>query len=288
MTNLYLLGHPVAHSKSPAMHNAVYRALGLDWEYGLMDCPTPQDAQAFMESRAWIALNVTTPYKPLAFEVAMQNGQSSPEARLAQGANVVIAQGSKLYADNTDGKGCVSYLQRCGFAFEGSAVALCGTGPTARALIHAIAQAGAAHVTLLGRDGDKCQQVLGEYRANVSTAQDAKFTACSYRSGYEYLSEADLVIDATPLGMNADDLAPFDTALLKRGQWVLDVVYGQGVTATIAGARKAGCTVHDGTGMLVAQAVETVRDIAKVTGAFAIPESLDLFAVMAQAAEFDL
>ena len=81
------------------------------------------------------------------------------------------------------------------------------------------------------------------------------------------LAAADLVVNATPLGMNEGDGSPFDVGLLSAGQTVFDAVYGHGETALVRAAREAGCTVHDGAGMLVAQAVATVHavcDLAEV------------------------
>lgn len=285
MEKLYVLGHPVAHSKSPVMHNAAYRALGLDWLYDFADFESAEDATGFIRAREWLALNVTMPYKPLAFKVA---DEASPFARLAQGANVLVSWNGRLWADNTDGKGCVEYLRRCGVGFADARVAVCGTGPTSLSIMHACAQAGASHVMLLGRNGEKTQIVLESYLSRIDDGSGVRIHACSYENGGSDLASAHIVIDATPLGMQLGDPAPFDTCVFSAGQTVLDVVYGHGETALLQAARKAGCNAYDGRGMLVAQAVETVRDISQVTGLFAIPNTLDLFDVMAQAAGFDL
>ena len=286
MEHAYILGHPVAHSKSPAMHNAVYRDLGLNWEYGFADCETEADARVFLNVRNWRALNVTTPWKPLAYELS---DERSAAADLAQGANVLVNWGERVYADNTDGKGCVGYLKRCGVAFENARVAVCGTGPTSTAIMHACAEAGVAQVALLGRDAGKARQTLSAYRARLEGgATEVDFQAGAYGESADVLERASLIIDATPLGMNPEDPAPFDVALLHGDQVVFDVVYGHGETALLHAARAAGCAAYDGSGMLVAQAVETVRDIADITGAFSIPAHLDLFSVMANAAGFML
>ena len=282
----YILGHPVAHSKSPAMHNAAYRALGLKWEYGFADRETEFDARVFLNVRGWRALNITMPWKPLAYELS---DERSVAAELAQGANVLVNWGDRVYADNTDGKGCVSYLQRCGVSFADARVVVCGTGPTSLAIMHACAAAGAQRVTLLGRDAGKAQQALDAYRNRKANAFGAtELSAGAYRENATTIAQATIVIDATPLGMQPGDPAPFNVGLLSAGQVVMDVVYGHGETALAAAARATGCQVHDGAGMLVAQAVETIKDIAAITGVFAIPAHLDLFAIMAEAAGFDL
>lgn len=104
---LYVLGHPVAHSKSPVMYNAVYGKLGFPWEYRLMDCETPAEAKAFLAARDFLSINITTPYKPEALAAATARAAS---AKLAHGANILVKKGDALIAFNTDGRGCVGYL----------------------------------------------------------------------------------------------------------------------------------------------------------------------------------
>ena len=133
---LYLLGHPIAHSLSPAMYNAVYERLGLPWRYDLADCATEAEAQSFVDARDFLSINITTPYKPLAYQAATAKAAT---AKLAQGANVLVKKGNALIGFNTDGQGCVSYLERTGFSFAGKRVAVCGTGPTALSILHACA-----------------------------------------------------------------------------------------------------------------------------------------------------
>ena len=134
--HLYLLGHPVGHSKSAVMYNAVYEAAGLPWRYELLDCPTEADARAVLDGRAFLQVNITTPYKPLAFEIADERTEA---VERIGGANVLVNDDGRLVAHNTDGIGCVGFLKREGFAFEGARVAICGTGPTALAILTACA-----------------------------------------------------------------------------------------------------------------------------------------------------
>lgn len=302
---LYVLGHPVAHSKSPAMYNAVYEKLGLSWHYGLMDCETEAEARSFLEKRDFVSINITTPYKPLALEAATARAAS---ARLAKGANVLVRKDDLLIAYNTDGQGCIAYLERCGFDFAGKSVVVCGTGPTSLAILHAAAIAGAAEVVLVGRDKEKAAAVLREYAKEFDLLAHAtidlpaaKGHHLSFKQAYDHvslkfgsyststnaISQADLIIDATPLGMKPGDPAPFDTSLLSADQMVFDVVYGHGETALAKAAREAGCTFIDGQGMLVGQAVVTVEIVRDIAG-IDVPYSEDeLFVIMSQAAGFD-
>lgn len=305
--SLYILGHPIGHSKSPVMYNAVYEKAGLDWHYGFADVPTVAEAEALLAARDFLSLNITTPYKPEAFAAADVKAAS---ASLAHGANVLVNHGGALIAYNTDGQGCVAALERAGVSFAGKSVAVCGTGPTALSILHAVAQAGPADVLLLGRDRERAHRVMRTYadelgalvgrtvdmpafkEGHLSFAEVYKqvdFRFGSYDTSRQALAAADIVIDATPLGMNPGDAAPFDTALLHGGQTVFDVVYGHGETALAKAARAAGCTFFDGAGMLVGQAVVTVGILRDITGVAAldIPED-ELFRIMADAAGFDL
>lgn len=286
---LFVVGHPVGHSKSPVMHNAAYGALGWDWIYDFMDCPDDESAWDFLERDDWLAVNITMPWKPLALAAA---AQATDAARLAQGANVLVRIPTGLWADNTDGRGCVAYLQREGVEFRGAAVAVCGTGPTSQAIAWAVLQAGAASVHLLGRDGEGARVVVDDLKARADAlgvgTNLVALKGGSYDDSADAIAQASVIIDATPLGMKPHDPAPFDTALLAPAQTVFDVVYGHGTTALVAAAQKTGCATFDGAGMLVAQAVLTVHDIADVLDVSQDPRALDLFAIMAQAADFNL
>ena len=304
--HLYLLGHPIAHSLSPAMYNAVYERLGLPWRYELADCATEDEARAFLDARDFLSINITTPYKPLAFAAATAKAAT---AKLALGANVLVKKGNALIGFNTDGQGCVSYLERTGFSFAGKRVAVCGTGPTALSILHAGAVAGADVVMLVGRDKERSRSVLESYverfgllanatvdlpaaqahhRSFRTAYERTTFKFGSYTTSTKALAAVDLVVNATPLGMNEGDDAPFDTALLRVGQTVFDAVYGHGETALVQAARAAGCTVHDGAGMLVAQAVATVHAVCDLAEVDVSLSDDELFALMADAAHFDL
>lgn len=290
---LFLLGHPVAHSKSAVMYNAVYEKLGLPWHYELVDCPSEEQAREALERRDYLSVNITTPYKPLAFEVADRRAAA---AELVGGANVLLNSEGRLTAYNTDGAGCVSFLRRCGFDFSRKHVAVCGTGPTALSIVTACSRFDSCGVLFLSRDGKRAREVLRQWHAREALLPSSEecraplelvFPA-GYADAADYIAQADLIINATPLGMRKGDPAPFDAALLRRGQWVFDCVYGHGETALVAGARAAGCRVFDGAGMLVGQAVETARIIERELQLSFDMDNEEMFGVMAQAAGFSL
>ena len=309
--NLYVLGHPVAHSKSPVMHNALYQSLGLDWRYDLKDCQTSAEACAFIQEGGYLGLNITMPYKQEAFELAQTR---FPSAILARGANVLYrdAQGA-LTCHNMDGEGCVSYLEQCGVDFLGATVVVCGTGPTSLAIMHAAAVHGASRITLVGRDEHRTQLVTEGYLERLALSPDADLTSrCAFvaesyaqaslafdpdwkmagdaedNDDAPTIAQAGIVIDATPLGMKEGDPAPFDVSLLREGQFVFDVVYGHGATALAKGANAAGCRFADGAGMLVSQAVLGAWEFLAAGGVQQDVSYQEAFNLMAKAAGFDV
>lgn len=302
---LYILGHPVSHSKSPVMYNALYEALGLPWHYDFMDLPSDSDARDFLKARDFLSVNITTPYKPIAYEVATHKAAS---AQLAQGVNLLVVKDEAMIGYNVDGEGCVRFLELAGVCFKEAKVAVCGTGPTALAILHSAVQAGASEVLLLGRDKDRACRVIGRYmdtyRHLAMTAIDmpsaveghlgfgeayrhAEFKYGSYATSKKAIAEADVIIDATSLGMHDGDPAPFDIGLLSSGQVVMDTVYGHGTTAIIQAAQDAGCQAFDGAGMLVSQAVLSATIVCEVQGVELELTYDEMFRLMSKAAAFN-
>lgn len=299
---LYILGHPISHSKSPAMYRALYGEMGLPWSYDFMDLPEETDAEAFLAERNFLSINITTPYKPNAFAAA---DVQAPAACLANGANVLVNHEGQIIAYNTDGEGCVVNLERLGFDFDGKNVVVCGTGPTAQAIYHACAAAGATQMTMLGRNAERVNAVVDDYveqladlemksaavplagtkrRSLTEILDGTNFGSGTYDMCAMLIPEADLIIDATPLGMKPGDPAPFDTTLLHEGQWVFDAVYGHGETALVAGAKAAGARALDGSGMLVAQAVATAQIVLDYQQVKTDLTTAQMFAIMAAGA----
>lgn len=301
---LGLVGHPVGHSKSAALYTAAYERLNLPWVYKTVDAPCEDKARQTVQNQDYYSLNITTPYKSLAFKLASAHAAT---AKLAQGANIVVRKNDALLAFNTDGQGCISYLERTGFSCAGKRVVICGSGVTACAIMHAAALAGSAALCLVSRKDEVSHQVLSAYTQRLThlatTAVDvapanptyrtlqqilhhAIFSSGSYESAQGAFDSADLVINATPLGMVSTDKAPFDTGLLHAGQVVFDVVYGHGETALLREAKQVGCLAYNGEGMLCAQALACLHITCDVSGIEVEASENELFTLMAKAAGF--
>ena len=250
MPTMMLLGKDIAHSLSPAMYRAAFAVAGLDWTYEAHDVATDEEALALISDGDWVAMNVTTPYKGLALEAA---SKAETSAQAAGGVNLLVRSEEGILGFNTDGTGCTAFMARNGIYPQQCDVAVCGTGPTARAIVYALSCAGVKRVALFSRDKDRA------IKAAQSTCGGV--FAQTYEDGLQFLLDCDVIIDATTLGMHEGDPAPFDTAVLASRQTVIDVVYGHGETALVRAAKEKGCRVFDGKGMLVLQGAVSLQTI---------------------------
>jgi shikimate dehydrogenase len=242
-----VLGSPVAHSLSPALHRAAYAALGLDWSYEAVEC-READLPAVLE-RPWAGLSLTMPLKravlPLLDEV-------SALARAVGGANTVIFDDGRRLGFNTDVYGITAALEEAGIERPGSAVVI-GGGATA---CSALAALRLPKVTLVVRD-------IGRAAEAVAAAERLR-VGVSVRTLAEPLPEADLIISTLPAGA-AD---PHAAAIAHAADAVLDVVYDPWPTPLAEAVRARGGVIADGFAMLLHQAV---RQVTLMTGREDVP-----------------
>jgi shikimate dehydrogenase len=238
------MGEPVAHSLSPLLHNTAFAALGLDWvSVGLhVAAGTSAPAVAGIRALGLAGVSVTMPHKAA---VAGLVDELSPLAARLEAVNCVVRRGGRLLGENTDGAGFVTSLRRgAGFDPEGRRCLVVGAGGAARAVVLALALAGAAEVVVVNRTPERAAAAatLAGPTARVGGAGEA--------------GGMDLVVDATPVGMGTDAAAAplVDPADLRAGQVVADLVYDPPITPWLHAAAAAGATVVGGLGMLVHQA----------------------------------
>ncbi len=236
-----VIGHPVRHSLSPALHNAAFQQLGVDWVYTAFEV-MPGGAQAAIDAMRVLGLgglSVTMPHKEM---VADAVDSLDPAAAALRSVNTVVPQADGLLMGySTDGAGFVASLAAAGVKVHGRTVCVLGAGAAARAIVDALARAGVARIAVLNRTFSSAQQAV-ELAGDVGVlgvASDVR--------------EAQIVVNATSIGMGSQDL-PFDVAALHAGQVVADIVYHPRDTALLQAARAAGAVAVDGLGMLVHQA----------------------------------
>ena len=238
---MYLLGSGISHSKSPAFWADLFKEKGLDWTYELADIADEVDARRFIEDRDFCAINITTPWKKIAFELADERLGAST---FCGGCNFLVKKGISLEGYNVDGQGCVNDLKSKGVDFDNLCVVVCGTGPTAKSIAFAATLAGAI-VIMLTRDASK----KIAFKLNGREVMVLDYKSARHEIGY-----AKLIINATTLGMEKGDPSPVDKSLLNEGHIVYDCIYGHGQTQIRVDAAAAGACSYDGAGMLNAQA----------------------------------
>lgn len=257
-----IIGHPLRHTVSPAMHNAAYEAMGLDWVYVPLDVEDECDllvVLAAIRTLPFVGVNVTMPYKRTVLCLCDEVAEA---ASLAGAVNTVRCENGRLIGYNTDGRGLVEALGTdAGFDPAGSKAVLLGAGGAAAAALVSLALARAEHITVVNRDQLRAHTLLERVREQLSGVEFS--TEAMGPAAEQAVRTADLIVNGTSVGMGPDDPSPVPAEWLRSGQVVADMVYRAEPTALVLAARGAGAVGLDGLGMLVCQgatAIETWHD----------------------------
>jgi shikimate dehydrogenase len=247
-----LFGHPVAHSKSPQMHNAAFAEMGLDYRYLAFDV-LPERIGAAVEAIRALGLrgaNVTIPHK---VSVMPHLDEISEAAALIGAVNTIVNENGRLIGHNTDGIGYLTALrEETGFDVADKQVLLLGAGGAARAVAAQMALAGAARLTIAARQAEKAAELAAHLAPHAAT-DSVTFDSLQGEKA-ETVGEYDLVVNTTPVGMHPHvDAVPLPTELLRAGQLVSDLIYNPRLTRFLLEAERRGCRVHGGLGMFVHQ-----------------------------------
>jgi shikimate dehydrogenase len=242
-----VIGTPIRHSLSPALFHAAFAACDLDWTYVALEV-AEGDAVVAMEGVRALGLegvSVTMPHKA----AVLPGLDEVDEVAAALGAvNCVVRQGRTLLGHNTDGAGLLDSLRIDeGIEVDGARCLVIGAGGAGRAVAYALGRAGAASVTIANRNLERATAA-----ADLAGVHGAV-------GSVEQAPHADLVINATSLGMGDDDRMPLDPGLLGAGQVVVDLVYHPAQTPLLRAAAAAGARTVGGLGMLVHQAGHAFR-----------------------------
>jgi shikimate dehydrogenase len=265
MTTLVgILGWPVSHSRSPAMHNAAFEELGLDWRYQLLPVE-PERFDSFVRelpARGFAGANVTIPHKLRALALA---DRPSAVARATGAANTLRFAEGAIEADNTDVAGFLAALrERAPAAPEGMDALVLGAGGAARAVVYALFEAGAGRVWVWNRTRKRARDLVQDFsqlRGEIPLEAVEQLP----------LPRADLLVNATSVGMphNQDDPQPetpqsfkelpLSADVLGDRQIVVDLVYRQNGTSLARHARSRGAVCVDGFDVLVHQGAASFR-----------------------------
>jgi len=247
-----LIGYPVKHSLSPAMHNAAFGELGINAEYRLF--PLEEEGlKGFLENagKSGISgLNVTIPYKE---KVILFLDKISNEAGLIGAVNTVKITGRGLEGFNTDGAGFLKHLKEdLKFHPAGKKTALIGAGGAAKAISVYLSKGGAESISIYDIDKNRSEGLVEDLKIHfdniefysANSIEDLKINECA------------LLVNATPVGMKETDPSPVDKAYLREGLLVYDLIYNPKETKLLKEAKTAGAQISNGLGMLLYQGVD--------------------------------
>lgn len=245
-----VLGWPLGVSLSPVIHNAAFRHLGMDWIY-LAFPVEPEalpDAVAGLRALGGLGANVTMPHKEAVVHLV---DEVSGDAEAVGAVNTIERFGDRLLGHNTDVEGFRKLVVTdAGVDPAGERALVLGAGGAARAVIKALDDLGAKEIVIAARDSARAAAVTAVARAS-------RTTTAGWEEAPGIAAEADLVVNATPLGMN-------DEHALARARWseahvVIDLVYEPPATRLVEAARLQGAQAWGGVGMLVHQAAASFR-----------------------------
>ena len=249
-----VIGWPIKHSLSPAMHNAAFKELGIDAEYKLFEVK-PEELEDFIINGKGIAgFNITVPHKEKCMAIL---DSIDPLAGSIGAVNTIVIKSGKLIGYNTDSYGFITALEKdLDFKIKGKSIFLLGSGGASRAVSFALAANGTKKIILTDLFPDKVRLLAENIKKFYPACNvDIIEPKAIYRE--DDLGGADLLVNATPIGLKKDDPFLFDKSVFKKGLAVYDLVYNPEKTKLVETAKNIGLKSSGGLGMLLYQGAKS-------------------------------
>ena len=246
-----VLGHPVAHSLSPAMQNAAFRAAGIDAVYLALDVAPARlaDTLSGLHAAGVAGVNLTAPHKEAAWRSAKQ---ATPEATLTRAPNTLRREPDGWMAHATDGPGFAAWIAEGGVSLSGARVLLLGAGGAARSLLPTLAALGAREVGIVSRSGERARNLAAWAAESLGDRVSWQPAALADARAAEQMGAWAVAVRA----LSSDSIAAGEDswwARLSPGAAVLDLNYGARCAAIRARADRDGRRFEDGLGLLLHQ-----------------------------------
>jgi shikimate dehydrogenase len=251
----FVIGNPVAHSKSPLIHArfAELTRQALDYRTRLAPPGGFAATLAQLVAQGARGCNVTVPFK---FEAYQAAGTYSDRAHLAQAANTLVFEKGEIHADNTDGIGLVNDIQNnAGVPLAGHDVLLIGAGGASAGALGPLLAAGPRRLVLVNRTRATADALAARHRAHASLQTALQKTELQVQEMQELKGNFDIIINASSSSLSGGPV-PIDSRVLKPGALAYDLMYGPAAQAFMTWAHEHGAIPRDGLGMLVEQAAE--------------------------------
>ena len=256
-----VIGNPIAHSKSPEIHEQFAVQAGIDISYQRQYCPdNAASFTAVVEAffcGGGVGANVTVPFKQVAYDCCAARGGLSEHAKTAGAVNTLMLNQAllesgvpiteALYGDNTDGQGLINHIMSMDWPLTDARMALIGAGGAARGVILPLFEAGIGSLTIANRTVSKAADLVNELSAASSIIDNQNIEVCATN---ELSGSFDIIINATSIGLSGDTL-PLDDTL--NCQYAYDMMYGRPLPFLQHFAAR-GAQTSEGYGMLIGQA----------------------------------
>ena len=265
MEKYYLIGSPVAHSKSPAMHNCAFSKLGINAVYGLIEAdeselPKVVDRLRTENASGW---NLTMPDKTAMCDLC---DELSPAARIGRSVNTVKNENGRLTGHTTDGLGFIRALQKSGHPISGNKMTLLGTGGAASSILIGSALEGASEISVFYHRPSSAERIreLAERLSSCSRTVITFHALSDADAQKREIAESSLLVNATSVGMlkagaSGSECPLADASFLTKDIFVYDAIYNPPVTRLMQLAENAGCRTENGLSMLLYQGAEAFR-----------------------------
>jgi len=247
-----LIGYPVKHSLSPAMHNAAFQALDINAEYRLFPLKEDELKGFLMDLKKdnISGLNVTIPYKE---KVIVFLDKISPEAKLIGAVNTIKVTQDRLEGFNTDGAGFLKHLSGdLKFIPAGKNIAVIGAGGAARSLCVYLSKEKPKSICVFDVDKTKAAALISHLKEHFA---DIEFKQSDSAEGLN-IKSSDLLINATPIGMKETDACLVAAESIPKDILVYDLIYNPRETKLLKIAKEKGAAVSNGLGMLLYQGID--------------------------------
>ena len=259
MARFAVIGHPIGHTLSPVLHTANFRALGFAGVYGACDVAPDELADALRRfvAEGYLGLNCTIPHKEAV--LPLMTSLDASAVRCAAVNTVKIAPDGTTVGYNTDCEGFRLSLEEKGCALAGRSVVLLGAGGAARAVAVACLEGGCSSLSIANRTRAKAEALAAALNDRMHGSDVLALGGAETPETREALRAADIIVNATAVGLRSGDPSVVPDAALRPGQTVCDIIPVRRETATLAAARAAGAKTVGGLGMLVHQGAAAFR-----------------------------
>lgn len=254
-TDVYgIIGNPVRHSLSPIMHNNAFKALGINAVYLAFEVKQVEEAIKGIKALGIKGVSITIPHKET---VIPYLDYIDPTAEKIGAVNTIVNEDNILKGYNSDGIGAYNSIVEKEIDLNDKKVFIIGNGGTAKAIAYTLLdRAKLGHLFILGRNENRVNQFIANLKKQLSFDSITPFLDLNNPALIKAITESDVVINTSPVGMTPDDHSiPIDSKLIQKGQIVFDVVYKPIVTRLLSEAEQQKAITINGLEMLVNQGV---------------------------------